>query len=147
MRLCHLLAYFPYLKKYMESYKTTLVYICYNSSFTWEGGCWSWVWSLRISSGRTQALLRRGMFFLKKSLDHTFFKIICLIYFSPLHNYTWSQFTTRRPYTVQLSCLLLLSSYFTYLLTCYPLFYLFLTHLLDCLLRPLSSAFIYARMT
>jgi hypothetical protein len=75
----------------------------YNSSSTWASGWWrlalwlwacgnlddgTWVWSLRISSGHTQALLRRGMLFLKKSMDHTLVKIICFIYFSPLHNGT-----------------------------------------------------------
>jgi hypothetical protein len=33
---------------------------------------------LRISSGRTRALLRREMFFLKKSLDYTFEFINCI---------------------------------------------------------------------
>jgi hypothetical protein len=72
---------------------------CYNSSFTWVSRWASLVtvlftWkrdvglglSLRISSGRTQALLRRGMC-LKSLWTTSFFKIICLIYFSPLHNY------------------------------------------------------------
>jgi hypothetical protein len=43
--------------------------------------------SMRISSGLTQALLRRQVFLEEVSGPHTL-KIINLIYFSPLHNDT-----------------------------------------------------------